>query len=106
MGIENTKVLLRNDINKAMEQTPEAAGTRDEIGLIRAICVKARSSSQRKELFKTIQVQNRHKPQQLLLDMKVRWGSTYAMLNRAESNKSVCRCKFFLTASLTLLIGR
>ena len=26
---------------------------------------------------------------QLLLDMKVRWGSTYVMLNRAESQKDV-----------------
>jgi len=28
-------------------------------------------------------------PHQLLLDMKVRWGSTYVMLNRAEENKDV-----------------
>ena len=28
-------------------------------------------------------------PVQLLLDMKVRWGSTYVMLNRAESKRDV-----------------
>jgi hypothetical protein len=79
---------------------------RDEIGLVRAICVKvrslphdwyidshscqARSSSQRKELFKLVQIRKNKSPCQLLLDMKVRWGSTYVMLNRAEENKDVC----------------
>ena len=29
-------------------------------------------------------------PCQLLLDMKVHWGSTYVMLKRAEENKDVC----------------
>ncbi|PPQ87326.1 hypothetical protein CVT26_004408, partial [Gymnopilus dilepis] len=63
------------------------APDRDEVGLIRAITVKARSSSQRKELFKTIQIENKVPPRQLLLDMKVRWGSTHVMLLRAESRK-------------------
>src|SRR5271156_5080959 len=62
---------------------------RDEVGLVRAICVKARSSSQRKELFKSIQVEKKLRPLQLLLDMKVRWGSTYVMLMRAEERKEV-----------------
>lgn len=57
---------------------------RDEVGLVRAITVKARSSSQRKALFNAIQEQNKVKGLQLLLDMKVRWGSTFAMLSRAE----------------------
>ncbi len=45
---------------------------RDEVGLVRAITVKARSSSQRKALFNAIQEQNKVKGLQLLLDMKVR----------------------------------
>ncbi|KIL54468.1 hypothetical protein M378DRAFT_92486, partial [Amanita muscaria Koide BX008] len=63
---------------------------RDEIGLIRAICIKERSSAQRKELFKKIQLREEddHVPKkvakQLLMDMKVRWSSTYVMLERAE----------------------
>jgi hypothetical protein len=65
------------------------ASERDEVGLVRAISVKARSSSQRKELFQSIQVENKIKPLQLLLDMKVRWGSTYVMLTRAQLRKKV-----------------
>jgi len=65
------------------------AHERDEVGLVRAISVKARSSSQRKALFKSIQEQNNVKPLNLLLDMKVRWGSTYVMLSRAESRQIV-----------------
>src|SRR5271168_4329922 len=62
---------------------------RDEVGLVHAICVKARSSSQRKELFKSIQVEKKLPRLQLLLDMKVRWGSMYVMLMRAEARKEV-----------------
>jgi hypothetical protein len=29
-------------------------------------------------------------PKQLLMDMKVRWSSTYVMLERAEKLKDVC----------------
>ncbi|PPQ81719.1 hypothetical protein CVT26_007781 [Gymnopilus dilepis] len=47
------------------------APDQDEVGLVRAITVKARSSSQRKELFKNVQIQNKVPPRQLLLDMKV-----------------------------------
>ena len=84
------------------------AGDRDEIGIIRAICAKvrlvsllvsfnllnlltkqARSSSQRKQLFKTVQERLNIRPRQLLLDMKVRWSSTYIMLIRAESRRQV-----------------
>lgn len=62
----------------------------DEAGLVRAISVKARSSLQRKELFKAIQIETGVHALQLLLDMKVRWGSTYVMLTRAESRHQVC----------------
>ncbi|KAJ7809562.1 ribonuclease H-like domain-containing protein, partial [Mycena olivaceomarginata] len=59
---------------------------RDEIGLVRAIAVKERSSSKRKELFKTIQTRSQADPaviaKQMVLDMKVRWSSTFAMLKR------------------------
>jgi hypothetical protein len=38
----------------------------------------------------TIQMKgNVFRPLQLLLDMKVRWSSTYVMLDRAERNKEV-----------------
>ncbi|KIL54083.1 hypothetical protein M378DRAFT_182669 [Amanita muscaria Koide BX008] len=54
------------------EHTPDVGALeRDELGLIRAICVKERSSAQRKELFKSIQLRKGVKqPVQLLLDMK------------------------------------
>ncbi|KAG6838880.1 hypothetical protein C0991_007718 [Blastosporella zonata] len=66
---------------------------RDELGLLRAIAVKEQSSSQCKSLFKEIQIRDAmkygvEKPSkviQLVLDMKVRWGSTYVMLYRAIS---------------------
>ncbi|KAJ6487449.1 hypothetical protein C8R47DRAFT_1216224 [Mycena vitilis] len=64
---------------------------RDEIGLVRAITVKERSSAKRKDLFKTIQSRHQSDPaeiaKQMVLDMKVRWSSTYAMLDRAYSLK-------------------
>ena len=49
----------------------EPGADRDEVGLIRAITVKARSLSQWKEIFKAIQVEDNKPPLQLLLDMKV-----------------------------------
>ncbi|KAF8810030.1 hypothetical protein BYT27DRAFT_7092899, partial [Phlegmacium glaucopus] len=53
------------------EHVPVTLGTdRDEIGLICAIVVKERSSSQCKELFKTIQRRGGTMPIQLLLNMK------------------------------------
>ncbi|KAK7017665.1 ribonuclease H-like domain-containing protein [Favolaschia claudopus] len=58
---------------------------RDEIGLVRAIAVKERSSAKRKELFRTIQLRTHPDvaAKQMILDMKVRWSSTYHMLHRA-----------------------
>jgi hypothetical protein len=61
---------------------------------------KARSSSPRKELFKKIQVgKGVSSPVQLLLDMKIRWGSTYVMLNRVEINREV-RILFYFTSKI------
>jgi hypothetical protein len=51
--------------------------------------MKARSSAQRKEAFKLIQHRRKERPLQLLLDMKVRWSSTFVMLTRAESQREV-----------------
>ncbi|EDR00881.1 uncharacterized protein LACBIDRAFT_312828 [Laccaria bicolor S238N-H82] len=57
---------------------------RDVIGLVRAITVKARSSAKRKERLKNLQTcAGRTSTLTLLLDMKVRWSSTYNMLSRA-----------------------
>ncbi|KAF5317850.1 hypothetical protein D9758_018688 [Tetrapyrgos nigripes] len=85
---------------------------RDEIGLIRSIVVKlitsiicqARSSAKRKELFKTIQTrppsQRNGPPLMLLLDMVVRWSSTFIMLERAESLKQLHSTDYPVWASL------
>ncbi|PPQ76982.1 hypothetical protein CVT24_009477, partial [Panaeolus cyanescens] len=56
---------------------------RDLIGLIRGIAVKVRSSAKRKERFKSLQIGRVDIPKTLILDMKVRWSSTLAMLLRA-----------------------
>jgi hypothetical protein len=41
-------------------------------------------------MFRNIQIEAAVAiPKQLLLDMKVRWSSTYIMLHRAERNKKV-----------------
>ena len=81
---------------------------RDEIGLIRSICVKISwvifqmcimltsnlkqecSPAKRKELYRIVQTKAEvlH-PTQLLIDMKVQWSSTYVMLNHAESHRKV-----------------
>lgn len=76
---------------------------RDEVGLVRAISVKARSSSQRKELFLGIQVESKVKALQLLLDMKVRWGSTYVMLTRAQSRMEVSNLYFHIFPECSLV---
>ncbi|KAF7346742.1 putative AC transposase [Mycena sanguinolenta] len=78
---------LHYNPNEPHAHVPDAHGIiRDEIGLLRAIAVKERSSSQRKELFRDIQLRNHADPdesaKQMILDMKVRWSSTYAMLDR------------------------
>ncbi|EMD31003.1 hypothetical protein CERSUDRAFT_69644 [Gelatoporia subvermispora B] len=57
-------------------------------GLIRAISVKERSSSQHKQHFRNIQSAAGVMASEikgLVIDMKVRWSSTYMMLNRAYS---------------------
>jgi hypothetical protein len=87
--------------------------SRDEVGLVRAIVVKVHiitspekkissltagqecSSSKRKEMWRTVQIKANNMPAvQLILDMKVRWSSTYFMLDRAERKKNV-RSKFW-----------
>ena len=60
------------------------------IKLVLLTAVQERSSSKRKEMWKTIQIKaNNPKVVQLILDMKVRWSSTYLMLDRAERKKDV-----------------
>ncbi|KAE9387698.1 hypothetical protein BT96DRAFT_477262 [Gymnopus androsaceus JB14] len=60
----------------------------DEIGLIQSIVVKACSSAKRGQLFKDIQLrESTESTLQLLLDMAVRWSSTYVMLDHAEKLK-------------------
>jgi len=95
------------------EHMPDVdAFIRDEVGLIREIAVKVdsqslislyyltflqeQSSAKRKELFQTIQTEKLlerarsegkeaiGQTKQLILDMPVRWSSTYGMLHRAE----------------------
>jgi hypothetical protein len=57
--------------------------------------IQERSSAKRKQLFWMIQQQDkpghlpRQHPLQLVLDMPVRWSSTYLMLDRAEKLKDV-----------------
>ena len=60
--------------------------------------MQARSSSQRKALFRSIQVRNDIPPVNLLLDMKVRWSLTYVMLHRASSRRQVSNLNCFFTA--------
>ncbi|KAJ7852733.1 hypothetical protein B0H13DRAFT_2581604 [Mycena leptocephala] len=56
---------------------------RDVLGIVRAIAVKERSSAKRKELFRSLQKKAGSKTGlQLILDMIIRWSSTYAMLHR------------------------
>jgi hypothetical protein len=92
---------------KAHEPDLFSRGDRDEVGLVCSICVKVyttvrriclyklnksqeRSSVKRKELYKTVQVKAGVLPPiQLLIDMKVRWSSTYVMVNRAEGSRKV-----------------
>ncbi|KAJ2981763.1 hypothetical protein NUW54_g10828 [Trametes sanguinea] len=74
-------------LNGLSTQSQERSG-RDEVGLIRAIAVKERSSAKRKDIFRNIQVKaGVRRPMQLLLDSKTRWSSTYLMLHRAEANR-------------------
>jgi hypothetical protein len=50
---------------------------------------QTRSSAERRALFKAVQDRTSTRPCQLLLDMEVRWSSTYVMLTRAESQRQV-----------------
>ena len=56
---------------------------------------KACSSAQRKEAFKSIQYHHKEHPLQLLLDMKVRWSSTFVMLTHVESQRQVYTSHIF-----------
>lgn len=63
-----------------------------------------RSSSKRKEMWRTIQVKANDTPSlQLILDMKVRWSSTFLMLDRAERKKKVCSDLKLLTCAYYLI---
>lgn len=95
---------------------------RDLVAIVRAICVKvcahvnacvrlllmfiqARSSAQRKQMFQDLQTAEGTPPSQalqLLLDMIVRWSSTYAMLTRALKLKDVSFV--FFDASILLIL--
>jgi hypothetical protein len=64
-----------------------------------------RSSSKRKEMWRTIQIKANSMPAvQLILDMKVRWSSTYLMLDRAERKKNV-RSKFQMKIDVHHLVS-
>jgi hypothetical protein len=54
--------------------------------------VQEHSSAKQKEMWKTIQMKANSdvRPVQLILDMKVRWSSTYMMLDCAERKREVC----------------
>ena len=98
-------------------ELPEDLGAteRDEIGIVRAICIKvhhswfqshrihvwlmsmkACSSTQHKEAFRAIQYRCSVPLVQVLLDMKVWWSSTFVMLSHAESQWEVCILKFVI----------
>ncbi|KAJ2911647.1 hypothetical protein MD484_g8767, partial [Candolleomyces efflorescens] len=74
------------DVEKTQSDLADIATRfiRDEVGLIRLLAVKARSSAKRMELLKQLQSKEGVQvPLTLILDMKVRWSSTFAMLQRA-----------------------
>ena len=50
---------------------------------------QARSSAERRALFKAVQERTSTHPCRLLLDMEDRWSSTYIMLTCAESQRQV-----------------
>lgn len=87
---------------------------RDVVGLVRAISVKvshphfftnnpsltthiqARSSAKRKQRFADLQKHaNIMRIRQLLVDMPVRWSSTYVMTSRAESMSDVSKPLYY-----------
>ncbi|GLB43962.1 putative hAT family C-terminal dimerisation region [Lyophyllum shimeji] len=70
------------DPQQPEQHEPDVLATdRDEVGLVRAIAVKVRSSAKRKETFRRVQGK---KALNILLDMPVRWSSTFNMLKRAS----------------------
>ncbi|KAG6863443.1 hypothetical protein C0991_005755, partial [Blastosporella zonata] len=71
------------------EEHEPSSSSRDIIGLVQAIVVKARSSAKRKQAFLDLQAADLTPKQalMLLIDMKVRWSSTYIMLERAKALK-------------------
>ncbi|KAF8222675.1 hypothetical protein L208DRAFT_1321119, partial [Tricholoma matsutake] len=76
--------------NPAEPDADLARPERDEVGLVRAICVKACSSAKHKQRFADIQTRGGLKTtHQLLLDMAVRWSSTYVMTSRAEAKRPI-----------------
>ncbi|KAG2079500.1 uncharacterized protein F5147DRAFT_661838 [Suillus discolor] len=80
-------------------------GQHDEVGLVCSIAVKEHSSASQKELFCNIQLRDKDghvptaNPHQLLLDMKVRWSSTFVMLRRAYK---MCEDVNYFVGRLTL----
>jgi hypothetical protein len=75
----------------------------DEIGLVQMLTVKARSSAKRTQLLKDIQSQAGAKiPLNLILDMKVCWSSTFAMLQRAYDLRDVSLFPAFVSRMLTV----
>lgn len=80
------------DVDKTQSDLADIATRfiRDEVGLIRLLAVKARSSAKRTELLKQLQSKEGVQvPLTLILDMKVRWSSTFAMLQRAYDLREV-----------------
>jgi hypothetical protein len=63
------------------------------VGLLIVVHDQERSSAKRKELFRGIQIRERADPanaaKQMILDMKVRWSSTYSMLDRGYELREV-----------------
>ena len=65
----------------------------DKVGVVRTIAMKKRSLAKWKQLFLTIQMQDkpdhppRKPPLQLLLDIPIHWSSTFLMLEHAETLK-------------------
>ncbi|KAJ7795540.1 hypothetical protein B0H14DRAFT_2620834 [Mycena olivaceomarginata] len=74
--------------------------SQDDFGLDRAIAVKERSSAKRKQLFQSIQLRNREDPAQIakqtVLDMKVRWSSTFSMLKGGYQLRKADRGEYHL----------
>ncbi|KAH9035853.1 hypothetical protein EDB84DRAFT_1437812 [Lactarius hengduanensis] len=72
------------------------AAERDEVGIIHAICMKARSLAQRKGAFMAVQYCHNLQPIQLLLDMKaikefvLELGLKENTLDKQQKNGNAC----------------